>query len=115
MIYKAKIKGVKPLSANHIFGSNGKVRSKTADYVQFCKDMDLLLPKGYIPGQVEMIIKFGLIKHSYVRCDVDNLAKATIDAIGSKQIIDNDSKILKLELSKYGSKDYVIDIHIKKI
>ena len=107
------ITGIKPISNNVAWQGR---RFKTKEHVQFSEDMAHLLGKqGYVPGDIEITLRFGLVKRSFKRSDVDNLAKAVLDSIVNNQIIDDDCHVIKLTLEKYLSEEYEIDITIKKI
>lgn len=105
------IKGLKPLSNNRAWQGR---RFKTKEHGQFSEAMHHLLgKKSYMPGDVEITLKFGLIKKSFKRSDVDNLCKATLDSIVNAGMIDDDCHVRKITLEKYLSDDYEIDIAIK--
>lgn len=85
---------IKPLSINECW--QGK-RFKTKDYLQYEKDLMLMLPKIKMPNPpYKLNIEFGFSNNS---SDIDNPVKPFQDILQKKYGI-NDKNILELNLKK---------------
>lgn len=91
---------LKPMSVNCAW--RGGRRFKTKDHLAYEREL-LWLLKGQpeVKGFYEMEIIFHI--KTYLRSDISNLIKVTEDIIVKSGIVEDDSKCLKLVLSKFKS------------
>ncbi len=100
---------LKPLSINKAW--RGGPRYRTKEYLQYERDVSILIPKGIkIKGEFEIDITFYC--KNYSRSDLDNVVKPILDILVKQQIVEDDSKCVRLQVFKERSnKDYLeIDI-----
>ena len=96
------------LSINRAFQGR---RFKTGECKQYCKDLFTLLPKNiHITGFVEVHLKFHL--KNWKRTDGDNLVKVLTDCIVQSGIIEDDRKIMKYVIEKFGAETDSIEVEI---
>ena len=103
---------LKALSVNKCWQGR---RFKTPDYNKYEQDVSFLLPKNIIiTGEIGMLIEYHC--KNYKMIDLDNLCKPLLDILVKNGIIEDDRKIVKLNLRKIKSdlNDYLI-ISIWKI
>jgi Holliday junction resolvase RusA-like endonuclease len=99
---------IKPLSVNRCWQGR---RFKTKDYLQYERDVLLLLPKNVIiKGEVEVNVKY-FCKH-YGLLDIDNISKPLLDILVKNGMIEDDRKITKLVLQKIKSQNDYLEIEI---
>ena len=101
----------KPLSVNRIWQGR---RFKTREYLDYEKELLYGLPRQKtISGDVKVSIDFYL--KSVKRSDIDNYAKPLLDILVKKKYIEDDRKIIELNLRKFLGTPEAILILIEKI
>lgn len=100
---------LKPLSVNKAW--RGGRRFRTKDYIQYEKDLLVLLPKKHYAGEVEVHYKFHI--KNYGLTDVSNLIKCLEDIIVKAGCIEDDRKVVKISAEKIKSSEHYIEIEIK--
>ncbi len=101
---------LKPVSINRAY--RGGRRFKTKDYIQFEKDM-LLLLSGKIqkfPGNYAISFKFYL--KNALACDLSNFVKTTEDCIVKAGIVNDDRFCWRMVVEKYKSEQEFFEFEI---
>jgi len=99
---------LKPLSVNDCWQGR---RFKTPAYKQYEQDCMWFIKGRKITGEVEVRVKLFV---SNYRRDIDNPIKPLLDIIVKAGLIDDDSKVKKLVVEKFKSKDEKTEIIINK-
>lgn len=87
---------IKPLSVNQAW--RGGARYKTKEYLNYKKNLILLLPKNQINEDQELELNI-LVGLSSKQSDVDNILKPFIDTLTDKYNF-NDKQIFKIKIEK---------------
>ena len=99
---------VKPMTVNHAW--RGGRRFRTKEYLDYERDICLLLPKETIHGTVEIFYTFHIKRHKTT--DTSNLIKVLEDIMVKKGIIDDDRFVYAFHAKKIPAEVESIDIDI---
>ena len=92
---------LKPLTLDRLW--RGGPRFKTKEYLQYQKDLALLVPKGTrFDGEVDLTVEF-FVKNK--RADLDNLLKAFCDVLTNVGVYNDDSQIVAIHAHKCYAKE----------
>ncbi len=102
------VQKIKPLSINKAWQGR---RFKTKDYKNYERDLLYILQKQeMIKGEVAINIDF-YFKYPK-KCDIDNPVKCLVDILVKKGYIEDDRKIMKMDLRKFQSDEEGFEVRI---
>jgi Holliday junction resolvase RusA-like endonuclease len=107
--YKCRI-DIKPLSVNAAWKGR---RFKTAEYQQYERDMEILLPRDNQHWDEPIEVDYVFYLKNAARTDVDNLIKPLQDILVRTEIITDDRLIMSMNATKIKDQRDRVEITIR--
>lgn len=101
---------IKPLSVNKAWKGR---HFKTADYLQYERDMEILLPKDNQHWDEPIQVTYTFYLKNAAQTDVDNLIKPLQDILVRTGIISNDRLIMSMTATKFKDRRDRVEITIE--